>query len=113
MAKKTITITEFVDDLDGSTLDSKSAETVEFAIDGTTYEIDLSKANADQLRKDFYKYVKVATKKGRGTRKASGSGRTPDQLDAIRTWANANGHEVAARGRIKSTIIEAYDKATS
>lgn len=111
MAKKVITITEVVDDLDGTTLDSKNSESVEFAIDGTTYVIDLSKANAQKLRDDFYKYVKVATKKGRGTRKPSGSGRSPQELEAVRQWAASEGIEVAARGRIKSTVLEAYDKA--
>jgi hypothetical protein len=39
----------------------------------------------------------------------SASGKSPAELAAIRTWANANGHEVAERGRIKAEIVAAYD----
>ena len=49
------------DDLDGGNAD----ETVSFALDGVTYEIDLSKRNATALRAALSRYVKVA----RATRK--------------------------------------------
>lgn len=45
MAKKVI-IT-LIDDLDG---ESEAAETVEFALDGVGYEIDLTADNAERLR---------------------------------------------------------------
>jgi len=45
MAQK-VTV-EMTDDLDGSQADT----TVRFAIDGTTYEIDLSKRNAAAMRR--------------------------------------------------------------
>ena len=38
-----------VDDLDGG----EASETVTFALDGTSYEIDLSGKNADELRDVF------------------------------------------------------------
>jgi hypothetical protein len=38
-----------------------------------------------------------------------GSGRTRTELAAIRTWARANGHQVADAGIIRKTVIEAYD----
>ena len=50
-----------VDDLDGG----EASETVSFALDGTSYEIDLSGKNADELRDVFAKYVGVARKAGR------------------------------------------------
>ena len=40
------TITQLIDDIDGG----KAEETVLFAIDGTNYEIDLSRRNAARLR---------------------------------------------------------------
>ena len=40
----------------------------------------------------------------------SASGKSPAELAAIREWANANGYEVAERGRIKADIVAAYDK---
>lgn len=40
-----------------------------------------------------------------------GSGRTPQQLAAVRTWARANGYTVADKGMIKKKILDAYDAA--
>ena len=105
------------DDLD----DSISAdETVTFALDGTTYEIDLSEKNASEMRDVFGKYVSAARKvSSRGTR-ASGAGRSRatgggrmdrEQAGAIRDWARKNGHEVSDRGRIPATVVEAYEAA--
>jgi hypothetical protein len=106
------------DDLD----DSVSAdETVTFALDGTTYEIDLSEGNAQEMRDVFGKYVSAARKvSGRSTR-ASGGGRSRatggggrmdrEQAGAIRDWARKNGHEVSDRGRIPSSVVEAYEAA--
>lgn len=48
MAKK-VTVT-LVDDFDGS---GAADETVEFGLDGVTYEIDLSTKNATKLRGDL------------------------------------------------------------
>ena len=105
------------DDLD----DSISAdETVTFALDGTTYEIDLSDKNASEMRDVFGKYVSAARKvSSRGSR-ASGSGRSRatgggrmdrEQAGAIRDWARKNGHEVSDRGRIPASVVEAYESA--
>jgi hypothetical protein len=106
------------DDLD----DSISAdETVSFALDGTTYEIDLSEKNANEMRDVLGKYVSAARKvSSRGTR-ASGAGRSRatggggrmdrEQAGAIREWARKNGHEVSDRGRIPASVVEAYEAA--
>ena len=48
MAKK-VTVT-LVDDFDG---EAAADETVEFALDGVSYEIDLSAKNATKLRNDL------------------------------------------------------------
>jgi hypothetical protein len=106
------------DDLD----DSISAdETVSFALDGTTYEIDLSEKNANEMRDVLGKYVSAARKvSSRGTR-ASGAGRSRatggggrmdrEQAGAIRDWARKNGHPVSDRGRIPASVVEAYEAA--
>ena len=41
-----------MDDFDGT----KAAETVTFSVDGKTYEIDLSRANAEELRQTLRPY---------------------------------------------------------
>lgn len=100
-----------VDDLDGSPAD----ETVTFGIDGATYEIDLSDANAAQLREALAGYVgharklTAARRGGAGARKSS-SGSGVD-TKAVREWAKANGHEVSERGRVPASVIAAYEAA--
>jgi len=106
------------DDLDDSIT---ADETVTFALDGTTYEIDLSERNAGELRDVLGKYVAAARKvSSRGTR-ASGAGRSRatggggrmdrEQAGAIREWARKNGHEVSDRGRIPASVVEAFEAA--
>lgn len=57
------TITTIVtDDLTGEALDQDIAKTVQFALDGTHYEIDLSADNASSLRNDFAAWAGHARK---------------------------------------------------
>ncbi|MFI5905460.1 histone-like nucleoid-structuring protein Lsr2 [Streptomyces cyaneofuscatus] len=44
-------------------------------------------------------------------RTGSGSGRTREELAAIRSWARENGHQVADQGMVPKRIQEAYDAA--
>jgi hypothetical protein len=102
---------ELVDDVDGT----EAEETVTFALDGVTYEIDLSSANADKLRDALATWVGHARRSG-GTRKAArnggGGGRKRD-LAQVREWARAHGHKVSDRGRISAEVQAAYDKANA
>ncbi len=110
MAKK-VQVT-LVDDIDGS----QAVETVGFAIDGTSYEIDLSKANAKKLRDAVSNYVAHARRAGRIRASGGRSGRASaradrEQVQAVREWARRNGHKVSDRGRIPAAVIEAYNAA--
>ncbi|MFG2986966.1 histone-like nucleoid-structuring protein Lsr2 [Streptomyces sp. NPDC048258] len=40
-----------------------------------------------------------------------GSGRTREELAAIRTWAREHGHQVADQGMVPKRVLEAYDDA--
>ncbi len=103
--------------------DVPADETVTFALDGTTYEIDLSDKNATEMREVFAKYVGAARKvagrgraSGGGRSKATGGGSGAGRMDreqagAIRDWARKNGHEVSDRGRIPASVVEAYESA--
>ncbi|PJE96291.1 hypothetical protein CUT44_17300 [Streptomyces carminius] len=99
-----------VDDIDGGEAD----ETVTFALDGKTYEIDLTTANADKLRGLLEPYVKSGRRTGgrtaRGKARAAGGGGSQDTA-RIRAWAKENGYEVNDRGRVPANIREAYEKA--
>lgn len=109
-----------VDDIDDIEIAEGQGETVIFALDGTSYEIDLTDKNAAKLRKDIGKYVEAARKVGRltavsGGRKSSSRSASNDGPDkkAVREWAKANGHEVSDRGRIPGSVIEAYLAASA
>jgi hypothetical protein len=99
-----------VDDLDGG----KAAETVSFALDGVSYEIDLSDKNAAKLRDALAAWVGNARRSGgrsgvrRGRPRATGSG---TDLAAMRQWGRKNGFKVSDRGRISAELQAAYSKA--
>jgi hypothetical protein len=113
MAKQVIT--SLIDDMDGK----PASQTIEFAIDGVNYTIDLSDKNADKLRAVLHPYIDAGTRVGRigtpRTRAAGRSGFAPrtsrDQTAAIREWASKQGHEISNRGRIPARIVEAYEAA--
>lgn len=111
MAKKVIH--QLVDDLDGTVLEPGQGETVLFSIDGVQYEIDLTDANAAQLRGAVEPFRAAARKTGRATGRATSAARQTrnPQIAAIREWAQAQGLPVSTRGRIPESITQAYDAA--
>ena len=100
-----------VDDLDGG----EASETVEFALDGTSYEIDLSEENARKLRDTLAPYI--AEGRRLGARRRSGRGRAAARpagagsAAEIRQWARANGVNVPDRGRVPAEVRKAYEAA--
>jgi Lsr2 len=99
-----------VDDIDGT----EAVETVSFSLDGVSYEIDLTAANAKKLRNDLATWVGPARRSGgrKSSRKAgAASGPRRGDLSAVREWARTNDHQVSDRGRISASILAAYDKA--
>ena len=112
MAQK-VTVT-LVDDLDGT----EAEETVEFGLDGASYQIDLSEDNAERLRDALAEYVEHARRSG-GRKRATArppAGRPArpatadrEQNQAIRAWARKQGMKVSDRGRIPSEVIDAYN----
>ncbi|MGZ4720583.1 histone-like nucleoid-structuring protein Lsr2 [Oryzihumus sp.] len=109
MAQRVVVTLE--DDIDGG----EAAETVSFALDGVSYEIDLSEANASKLRDDLASWIGHARRAGgrktTSTARRGGGGRGGRDLSAIREWARKNDHKVSDRGRISADIQAAYDKA--
>jgi hypothetical protein len=109
-------IVQLVDDLDGTQSDDIS--TVAFGLDGVAYEIDLTGANAENLRRDLEKFITHARRTGgrvqRSTASKSSTGSVTtghEQAQAVREWARRNGHEVSNRGRIPSSLVEAFEAA--
>ncbi|MGW3993220.1 histone-like nucleoid-structuring protein Lsr2 [Amycolatopsis sp. NPDC004772] len=111
MAQKVLV--EILDDIDGT----PAAQTVQFGLDGVTYEIDLSDENAAALRDELARYIGASRRiGGRKVRVATGQSTATTASDRernqqIRAWANTNGYEVSERGRLSSEVVSAFEEA--
>lgn len=109
MAQRHVTI--LIDDLTGKELPAGSGETVQFAIDGDHYEIDVDGKGAEKLRTALSTYVRagrlVASRNGTRTRRV----KTSASATAVRAWATANRIAVNDRGRIPSAVLAQYEAA--
>jgi hypothetical protein len=117
------TVVQLLDDLD----QSEATETVEFGLDGVTYEIDLSEEHAAALRGALGDYIEHARRTGGRRRAGSGNPRRGrrdrgngtgggasvdrEHNQAIREWARRQGMTVSGRGRIPREVTEAYRHA--
>ena len=107
------TIVTITDDLDGS----EGAETVTFALEGTTYEIDLSPANIEKLHEALAPFIEAARggpRRGRTPARGrkSGNGASGDvDPRTVREWAKANNIDVSPRGRIRSDVVAQFRAA--
>ncbi|GGM44709.1 Lsr2 family protein [Longimycelium tulufanense] len=112
MAQK-VTV-QLVDDIDGT----EASESVEFALDGVTYQIDLSEKNAAKLRDALGDFIDSARRAGGRAKRGRGTGRPGrparpaaadrEQNQAIREWARKRGMKVSDRGRIPADVLDAY-----
>jgi hypothetical protein len=118
MAQKTIVT--LVDDLTGEVAENIS--TVEFALDGRAYELDLTDENSAKLHDALSQYVKAARKIGGRRRSGVRPGRaiknighapgySREALKSIREWAKKNGHNVSDRGRLPADVVQAWETA--
>ncbi|HEU0130263.1 MAG TPA: Lsr2 family protein [Mycobacteriales bacterium] len=92
------------------------SETIPFAVDGSSYEIDLCDKHAKGLRDSVASYVGAARRasaggsrpRGRGGR---GSAADRQRTQEIRAWARKKGMQVSERGRLSSEIVAQYEAA--
>ncbi|MHB8340740.1 MAG: histone-like nucleoid-structuring protein Lsr2 [Mycobacteriales bacterium] len=101
-----------VDDIDGGA----AHETVDFALDGVRYEIDLSADHAVALRDALAPYLAVARRtRGSAARRPRGRRSAGEPAGAsageMRDWGRAHGFEVSERGRIPANLADAYHAA--
>jgi hypothetical protein len=95
--------------------ETPGTETVTFAIDGSSYEIDVCHDHGKALRDAFAPYVGAARRAvGRGgrpggsrRRRRAGSG----EAAQIREWARSQGLAVPERGRVPAELAEKYAAA--
>jgi hypothetical protein len=114
------TIVTLVDDVTGE--EAENISTVEFALDGVTYELDLTDENSAKLREALSPYARAGRKIGgrhrRGSRpgqairsNGSAAGYNRETLKSIREWAKKNGHSVSNRGRLSAEVLQAWQSA--
>ncbi|MFN2496332.1 MAG: Lsr2 family protein [Pseudonocardiaceae bacterium] len=114
MAQKTVVT--MVDDLTGE--EAEGIRAVEFALDGITYQLDLSDENAARLRETLAHYTGAGRRIG-GRRRAPGSSGATTKtssydrtaLKSIREWAKQHGHSVSDRGRLSTEVLKAWENA--
>ncbi len=105
---------------------TEDVETVAFGLDGQAYEVDACEAHRQELHDAFAPYVGAARKAGgsagsaprratRGTSRpaapSGGGGADREEVQRIREWAREQGHKVSERGRLSSSVLEAYRAA--
>jgi hypothetical protein len=107
MAQKTTV--QLIDDIDGT----EATETLSFALDGATYEIDVNEAHAAAMREAFAPYIGAGRRTGGRSQRGRTSTDATSDYDpkAVRAWAAANQVEIPARGRIPAAVLEQYRAA--
>ena len=93
--------------------ETAGTETVTFALDGSSYEIDVCEQHGRELRDAFAPYVGAGRRgsgrssSGRRRRSRGGSG----EAAQIREWARSQGLSVPERGRVPAELAEKYAAA--
>lgn len=99
--------------------EKEGASTVAFSFSGSTYEIDLTGKEQDDLAAKLQPYIAAgrrvsgrggarlaATPAGPGRgRRGAGAGPDPRQ---VRDWAAKKGIKVSDRGRVPASVVEQY-----
>ncbi len=98
---------------------------MEFGYQGKRYKLDLNDKNAAELEEALAPYIAAAQQAdgastGRGGRGGSRQAAAPKQRSsdgrdydprAVREWAQSQGLEVPARGRIPGKVLEQFKAA--
>lgn len=106
MAKKIVSRTVLVDDLDGT----EATQTVPFTFDGKHYEVDLNDEHASELRAALAGYMTVARtvrKRNGQPKKKTGQPVSPSDRE-VREWARKRNVKVSPTGRVPNSIREKF-----
>lgn len=107
-------IFKMVDDLDGVT---DAEMTLQFGLDGETYEIDLGDENYEKYRAILELLASagrkverpIAMKRGTQARKSLGSKPAGGNTSEIREFLRGLGHQVSDRGRISADLMKLWE----
>ena len=115
MAQRTQVI--LIDDLDGTEI-VEDGQSISFSVNGVDYSIDLGPANVEKFEAALAPFVEHGQRVGgrrssRGGSSATSTKSPAGKVDsrAVRAWAQSNGIELSARGRIPADVVEKYRAA--
>lgn len=94
------------DDLTGGPAD----ETVEFGIDGRSYEIDLNARHAADFRRQLARFLEHASLvRPTHRRPPVRTLANRERSRQIRAWAEQQGFDISERGRLPREVIQQYE----
>lgn len=100
MARQRITFLE--DDIDGS----EAKETVTFAVDGVSYEIDLHDSHTAGIRAALRPYIDAGRKTSTGPDRARAERpHARHSIAHVRVWGKERGLAVSDRGRSQADVV--------
>jgi len=118
-------VTRYIDDYSQKELTEDDGQTVHIQVGEDHWEMDMGADSLGKLLKVMLPWTdkaisvdapRLEPRRGRG--RSSGAvtrtklpGKGPEFLQAVRTWARANGYELSDRGRIKAEIMDAFEAA--
>ncbi len=112
------TVIRLVDDLDDTVIVDGAGETVNFALDGRQYEIDLTNDHADEMRAALDRYVRAARQVGGRQSRARAKATVAKAVapvdyspQAVRVWAKTHKIDVSPRGRIAQSVVDRFRAA--
>lgn len=107
MAKRVVV--ELVDDLDGTPIaNGDGGGTVQFALQGRQYELDLSASNLTKLEEAVAPFIKAARASKATASPATRRRTSTTELAEIREWARSHGYSVSGYGRVPAEIRDAF-----
>ncbi|MGW7201435.1 histone-like nucleoid-structuring protein Lsr2 [Streptomyces chryseus] len=107
MVQRTVTV--YIDDLVGA--EGEEVATHTFSVDGVNYEIDLGADSYQKLLDVLGPFMGAGRRVGGRRRSVKGSQTGRGDAARIREWAQSQGIEVSARGRIPADLVEKYESA--
>lgn len=108
MAKERIVTTMFKSDISGE----EATQTIQYGVNGTRYEIDVTDVEAKGFHEALAPYVSVSRVRGQ---RSGGNGAErkahAEETAKIRAWAAEQGITLTATGRIPNEVREKYKAA--
>lgn len=100
----------YVSDLSGKDIEDNDQPTTTFGWNGSTYEIDLTAAEAEKFNKVITPYLSAGRKVtgGKSSKRTKTSTNGPTAAE-VRNWAQSQGIEVTGRGRVPQAVYDQYN----